>query len=125
MQLRSLQSRHGVVRSASKPTPARVLRPVRCRVARVSAEFIKQGDSPAPSKPAPVPAKPETNGAPKDVPAVVPEAQKPAAQQQDALADLQSLRELIDEVGLQGYAEPACAASIAVRASIAFTSKYL
>lgn len=102
MQLSSLQSRHGVVRSASRPTPAQVLRPVRCRVARVSAEFIKQGDSPAPSKPAP--AKPETNGAPKEASVVVPEAQKPAAQQQDALADLQSLRELIDEVGLDGHA---------------------
>lgn len=105
MQLSSLQSSHGVVRSISRPTPACVLRPVRCRVARVSAEFIKQGDSPAPSKAAPVPAKPETNGAPKEAPAVMPEAQKPAAQQQDALADLQSLRELIDEVGLpRGYA---------------------
>lgn len=86
------------LRSSVKQAPVGVIRPSRCRVARISAEFIKQGESPAPSKPAPVPAKPEGNGAPKDVPAAVVEAPKPAAKEADALADLQHLRELIDEV---------------------------
>jgi hypothetical protein len=81
-------------------------------VARITAEFVKQGDSPAPSKPA-QPAKPDTNGAPKEALAVVVEAPKPAAQQQDALADLQDLRKLIDEV----RAVVGCVASVLCRAA--------
>lgn len=85
------------------------VRPVRCRVARITAEFIKQ-DAPAPGSKAPAPAapKPEANGAPKEVPAVVVEPPKPAAQPQDALADLQALRELIDEVGSDRLASGRC-----------------
>lgn len=97
MQLTKFRSATGRS-SAPRQAHVGVVRPARCRVARITAEFVKQGDSASPSKPAPVPVKPETNGAAKDVPAVVVETPKPAAQQQDALADLQDLRELIDEV---------------------------
>lgn len=100
MQLTSQLTKQATgLRTAPRRTSVGVLRPARCRVARITAEFVKQGDSPAPSKPA-QPAKPDTNGAPKETPAVVVEASKPAAQQQDALADLQDLRKLIDEVRL-------------------------
>jgi hypothetical protein len=100
MQLTSQLTKQATgLRTAPRRTSVGVLRPDRCRVARITAEFVKQGDSPAPSKPA-QPAKPDTNGAPKETPVVVVEAPKPAAQQQDALADLQDLRKLIDEVRL-------------------------
>lgn len=99
MQLSQFRSATGL-RSAPRQAPVVVVRPARCRVARITAEFVKQSDSSSPSKPAPVPAKPETNGAPKEVPAAVETPKPAAAQQQDALADLQDLRKLIDEVRL-------------------------
>jgi hypothetical protein len=79
-------------------------------VARVSAEFIKQSDdkaSPQLTEQQQKAVKPETNGAAAAaaVPAVV-ETPKPAATQQDALADLQELRALIDEVRVSCGAWP-------------------
>lgn len=85
--------------SSSRPRQAPLVpvRPGRCRVARVSAEFVKQSDEkPSPQEQQQKSVKPETNGA--AAPAAVVETPKPAATQQDALADLQELRSLIDEV---------------------------
>lgn len=92
--------------SAHRQAPLAPVRPGRCRVARVSAEFVKQSDEkPSPQEQQQKAVKPETNGA--AAPAAVVETPKPAATQQDALADLQELRSLIDEVRVRcGLARP-------------------
>lgn len=94
--------------AGSRPLQQRSLCPVRsarCLVARVRADFVKQGsessaaakgsskqqEAVAAAAPAPV-APANGNGAAAAAP------QQPLTPQQDALADLQQLRALIDEV---------------------------
>lgn len=102
--------------ASARPAPLAPSRTTRVSVARVRAEFIKQEpkEDTKTSKPETKAPAANGNGAPAAAVAA-PAAPAPApAQQNDALADLQHLRELIDEVSKRPHtrAPPALASSV-------------